>query len=334
MCLRDCGRADIFQRESGNLMGGDARTPGSPVYRDGLLVVHPTKSEWGPGRILDVQGSKVIVYFRDLSAADPESAVRTLDTKVVSLAPALLQSDPFLDHLPPYVDGKFQRPIKQRVTLQEGIDKFGAHYPLFFDDPAYIGDAKTGERTYKWLAHELFERTLGAGQLEKLLSAGQLDEVRKRALSVQRSTNFLARFEAAAFSEGLQDEPAARRYFEALLKALEEPSVDEDVFSTYLRAVDGLPSAGKTSPAKWTVATVLPYLADPDRFILLKPEVTQDCAARLTFDINYRPELNWLTYSKVLDMSRSLLEILRRYGARDFIDVQSFIWLIGAGWND
>jgi len=65
--------------------------------------------------------------------------------------------------------------------------------------------------------------------------------------------------------------------------------------------------------------------------MFLKPEVTQDCAARLIFELNYRPQLNWLTYAKLLEMSRYLLQVLRPLGARDFIDIQSFIWLIGGG---
>ena len=32
-------------------------------------------------------------------------------------------------------------------------------------------------------------------------------------------------------------------------------------------------------------------------------------------------------------MSNRMLAILQPYGARDFIDVQSFIWVIGGGWE-
>jgi len=50
---------------------------------------------------------------------------------------------------------------------------------------------------------------------------------------------------------------------------------------------------------------------------------------RLNFGLNYRSELNWLTYKSLLTMSELLLTRLRPHGARDFMDVQSFIWLIG-----
>ncbi len=69
-------------------------------YHEGLVVLHPRKPEWGPGRVLAVQGSRVTVYFRDLPGDHPEDAVRTIDTTFVSLNSADNQSDPFLDNLP------------------------------------------------------------------------------------------------------------------------------------------------------------------------------------------------------------------------------------------
>lgn len=309
--------------------------PTSGDYAPGVFVVHPNMPLWGPGRVLAVDGTKVTVYFRDVPGDQPEDAVRTIDTRYVRLARSESQSEPFLDNLPPYAGGKFQRPPKKRVTLQEGIEKFRSRCPLFFDDPGYLGDLKSGERTYKWAAHQQFEKTLGGDQLEVLLRQDRIDELRDRALGVEGRLNLLAVFEKAAFRDGLRDDAAARRYFEALLLILKAPAIARESFEAYLTAVDRLPSeAGKTSPAKWTVATVLPYIAQPDRFMFLKPEVTQDCANRLTFELNYRPQLNWLTYAKLLEMSGHLLETLRPYGARDFIDVQSFIWMVGGGWEN
>jgi hypothetical protein len=215
------------------------------------------------------------------------------------------------------------------VTLEQGITKFRSLFPLFFQDPAYIGDLKTGERAYKWAAHELFDSTLGNGRLGALLAAGALDEVRQRALAVEGRTNLLAVFEKAALRDALRSDAAAKRYFDCLKALLDGAVIEPGRFTEYLAAVEDLPSGGRTSPAKWTVATILPYLAQPHRFMFLKPEVTQDCAARLTFDLAYRTELAWKTYSRLLTMSASLLDLLRPYGAVDFIDVQSFIWVIG-----
>jgi hypothetical protein len=303
-------------------------------YGVGFLVTHPRRPEWGPGRILEVRGLKVTVYFRDLRGDDPREAVKTIDTGSVRLPLAEAQADPFLDNLPPYVDGKFEQPVKKRVTLSEGLEKFRSLFPLYFGDPAYIGDLKAGERAYKWAAHQQFVDTLGSGQLRQLLKDGAVEELRRRALAVEGRVNLLPVFEKAAFRDGLKDDSSATFYFESLAQVLETSSLDQASFESYLEAVDRLPSAeGKTTPAKWTVATILPYLADPGRFMFLKPTVTQDCAARLTFDLKYAPQLNWPTYAQLIKMSKMLLDTLRQYGARDFIDVQSFIWVIGKSWD-
>ena len=297
------------------------------------LVLHSRLPQWGPGRVLAIDGTKVTVYFRDIPGDDPEAALKILDTRHISLDRSPSQSDPFLDNLPPFQNCKFQRPLRKRVTLEQGLDRFRRHYPLSFEDPAYIGDFKSGERRYKLAAHELWMSSLGDGQLESLLASNAIDELRSRSLAVESKLNVLAVFEKAALREGLRDGSAAHCFFTSLQAVLSSQGPKQDTFESYLRSVDALPSEGKTSPAKWTVATVLPFIAQPDRFMSLKPTVTQDCAIGLMFDLQYSPEPNWRTYAKLMEMSTFLLENLRPYGARDFIDVQSFVWLVGAGFD-
>jgi hypothetical protein len=307
-------------------------TDAKRAYEVGRLVLH---MELGLGRILLMEGPKATVYFRDLAGASPEEAIRKINTSVVPLPDAPTQSDPILDNLPPYANGKFQRTVRRRVTLDEGIEKFRSHYPLFFEDRDYVGDVKKGERVYKWTAHELFLRELGEGKLGRLISEGRLGDARRQALAVEGRLKLLTIFEKAAFHDALKDDAAAKLYLEALDSILAAPHVEQKSFERYLDVVAGLPSKeGKTSPDKWTIATILPFLAKPSQFMFLKPGVTQDCAARLMFDLQYTTQLNWTTYAKVLEMSEYLLDVLRPYGARDFIDVQSFIWLIGAAWKD
>jgi len=166
------------------------------------------------------------------------------------------------------------------------------------------------------------------------LATGRLDEARKNALAVEGKINLLSVFEKSSFRDALRDDNAALDYFQALDSILTNPAIEKESFTRYLDVVANLPSEeGKWSPAKWTIATLLPFIAEPARFMFLKPEVTQDCAARLTFDLAYDTALNWESYSKLLEMSSYLLEVLQPYGARDFIGVQSFIWLIGSGWK-
>jgi hypothetical protein len=58
----------------------------------------------------------------------------------------------------------------------------------------------------------------------------------------------------------------------------------------YFAAVRDLSWVASKSSPSWPVATILPYLADPSRFMLLKPEVTRQAAERYPFDLMYDPE--------------------------------------------
>ena len=60
----------------------------------------------------------------------------------------------------------------------------------------------------------------------------------------------------------------------------------------------------------------------------LKPTAVCDCALRLNFDLRYTSELNWETYTRLLKMAGILFDRLEPLGARDLIDIQSFIWVI------
>jgi hypothetical protein len=61
--------------------------------------------------------------------------------------------------------------------------------------------------------------------------------------------------------------------------------------------------------------------------MFLKPEITREAEARLGFHLSYQAQPNWQTYRKLLELGRLLMEQLRPLGARDLIDVQSFMWI-------
>ncbi len=77
--------------------------------------------------------------------------------------------------------------------------------------------------------------------------------------------------------------------------------------------------------AKWTIITYFLFFAFPDEHMFTKPVVTQEAAETCAFELNYCPDINWLTYKCLLDFSRYLLVELSNLKKRDMIDVQSFI---------
>lgn len=91
-------------------------------------------------------------------------------------------------------------------------------------------------------------------------------------------------------------------------------------------ALEALPQP-KGRVATWPIATLLLFFAQPDRHMFLKPGIAQQAEERLGFHLNYQPTPNWRTYAQLLSLSEVLFEQLKPLGARDYIDVQSFMWI-------
>ena len=133
-----------------------------------------------------------------------------------------------------------------------------------------------------------------------------------------------------ALSDALKNEQAAMSYFSALFYVCERDKVDKEAYQALIMAVNELPAEeGRARVSTWPVLTQFPYIARPDCHMLLKPEVTKACAERMVFDLAYSPRLNWGTYSQLLKLADRLFEELKPMGAKDYIDVQSYIWVIG-----
>ena len=122
------------------------------------------------------------------------------------------------------------------------------------------------------------------------------------------------------------------RRYKSLADLLEAKEINEGVYQPYADAVCRLP-AERGRVASWPVATVLPFLAQPDRHILLKPEITKQVADSLGFELNYRPEPNWRTYRSLLQMAEIYKQKLAPLKPRDLIDVQSFFWVACGGYD-
>lgn len=62
-----------------------------------------------------------------------------------------------------------------------------------------------------------------------------------------------------------------------------------------------------------------------------KPTVTQDFAQRIghPFQYVYDPEITERVYMSLMDLAEHTLAATRRLGAEDYIDVQSFIYVVG-----
>jgi len=297
-----------------------------PPYSIGMTVEHPKRPQWGPGRILDINGEKLVVYFRDLPETKAGDAVKTINPAVVPLRVAESQADPQLDNLPAYKNGRFAAK-KRRMTFEQALEFFRGQFPLLFKDPGYLSDPTIQERSYKIEAGDLFNQTLGREEIERLLASEEFEELRQRASKVLGKLNLLSTFERLALEDGLKSGAAARGFFQALMGVLEAETVSQDSYGRLIGAVERLP-VKRSRTATWPILTLFPFIAQPERHMFLKPDSVKRFADHIAFDLQYRTALNWTTYSKLIEMSGWLFERLKPYGARDSIDVQSFIWVV------
>lgn len=150
--------------------------------------------------IVTAVGVLSIIVFRD--TGDREAKVIRVD--LIQLIPAPDQHDDYLDNLPPprREGERFVLPAT-RITFDAAIQEFKRQFPAGFEDSRYIGDLRSGERLYKWRAHETWVSSLGGAQLRALLGS-DLREAVRRALHCVGQVNLLFTTESAALRDDIQ----------------------------------------------------------------------------------------------------------------------------------
>ncbi|MFN3166142.1 MAG: hypothetical protein ACE37H_03655 [Phycisphaeraceae bacterium] len=305
----------------------------SKLHR-GMLVLHPNKPGWGPGKIVKLGLGVAHVFWRDL----PERAAKPIRLDYVELIPAADQHDDILSNLPPFVeeDGRLVLPGiasgRLRVTVKQAIEKLLEHYPLGFQDPAYYGDQKGGERAYKLAAHQKFSELLGGRKFRDLLDTSP-ELVIHHLKECLKDLNLLFPNEQMALFDAYKDFDRTLPFLRSLCELLEAEGADETSYSKYLEGFESLPVI-KGRVHTWPVATIYPYIAQPEIHIFLKPKVTQCAAEILGFNLHYKSNPNWQTYSSLLTMAETYRKQLAALKPKDMIDMQSFFWITCGGYDE
>lgn len=295
------------------------------IYERGERLKHGTKPEWGLGEVLNDQlGEHVQVIFEDAGLKKfkvgmaPFVKVTGEESKSEYLS-ALVKR-----HLHPkgkaksWTDG----PV---VPFTRVVEDFLRHFPRGFKDPLYSEQ----ERDYKLKAHAFALEKLDRDEMQTLSGAADYSEICNRGRSLLNKTNLLSLYEKLWLRKGL-DTPGRKQLFaQSLTALLYGREADKERFEAFVRALREL------GALKWPTATYFLAMRFPDRHIFVKPEVTKYIARVLQVDIEYTPEVTWLTYSRVLQLAQTLVSRLTAHDSdglapRDMIDVQSFIWVAGS----
>jgi hypothetical protein len=284
------------------------------MFKKGDRVRHQGQPGWDLGQVLeDSAGGKVKVHF--VGAGEKQISLTHVQLEKVEGAEA---RHPLLDNL------RAKKTVRgaNSGTLLDLIYKFQQMYPDGepFSTEAYLVD----ERRYKLEAHAEMRNQLNREEISRLLDDHAYDEICDRARRVINKTNLINQYESMDLNDALKTDDNRKLFSESLSALLYGDGEKEPRFNVF---ADCLMEMGA---AKWTLATYFSFIHYPEKEMFMKPVATQDAASACGFELNYRPELNWLTYRCLVDFAQYLKQELLKAGfaPRDMIDVQSFIWCV------
>lgn len=277
-------------------------------YRKGDKVRHPIKDDWGLGKVLaNSNGEKVEVFFVD-------AGEKTILLKYVE--PIKVKGDESnhfgLDNLKATVSTsgiKYQR----FATLTE---RFLETYPDGFQNEKFVGD----ERLKKVRAHELALDLLPKDRFAELVGAADYAEITARVLKILNATTLILPNERLSLKNGLAEATAQEMFAKALNSLLYSDEPLKDRFERFAEVLDFV-GAGK-----WTLATYFLFIFYPEKHMFVKPKLMQQSADLCRFELNYKAQLNWLTYESVMSFSEYVSAELSELNPKNMMDVKDFIW--------
>lgn len=203
--------------------------------------------------------------------------------------------------------------------------KFLRYFKNGFRDETYFD----WERAYKEDAHRQWLEVLDRPKFKKLLAAKKEREIAAHAVRIEARTNLVFSFEKMALRDAIRSPAGAGLFARSLYDFLHGAKSDQDRFENWCQAVARLPQR-QTRVLTWPLVTVWGFIAQPDRHIFVKPNVTRRAAEAYRYNLSYESKPSWLVYLSVLDFAKTIRRDHRDLRPRDMIDLQSFIWVQGS----
>lgn len=203
--------------------------------------------------------------------------------------------------------------------------KFLHYFKKGFADATYIA----WERQYKLDAHFQFQQELNKQEYERKLLAKKFSEIALTAVRIESRTNLLFSFEKMALRDAVKPAPGAKAFAEGLFHYVYGKESLAERFGHFSKVINSLPRK-QTRVHTWPLQTVFGFLANPQEHIFLKPRVTQTAAEKYHFDFQYKSKPNWETYKSLLDFAEQVRKDNPDLKPQDYIDLQSFIWVLGS----
>ena len=281
--------------------------------KKGSRVRHATKTEWGVGQLLEDANSQSFHVF--FEGAGEKFLTATAADKLIWVNGAEAQSA-LLNNLYLPANGK-SRPMR---TIAEAKARLLEIYP----GGLHGQKMKDHERDYKDRLSALARQWYSPDGLQSALTEGRYADVVQLAYQLVKCSdnNLPATFEKMAFANAVKDHSRPKAFAEAFCAWVLPEQPSQEAFDAFAQELDHM------GCAKWPLLTAYRFLPHPEVDVLIKPTNLANAAEVARFEINYRPELNWLTYSTVMTFYGYVKQQIADLQPRDMIDVQNFIWCI------
>ena len=282
------------------------------ILKKDQYVMNERIPDWGIGKVIDITNQdRAKVFFE-------YGGYRTFVRKKNSLTEVShseVNVDSFVHINSNTMDEEKKILYKDLLTLQK---YFLQEFPAGFNDKKY----HDSERDYKDEGHAFAIETLDQKSFEKYLHAEDYGEITILVLKVVNKLNLLFPNEKTALKDGLKEEENQKRFAQSLYGLLYGTDEFKDRFWDWIRTLAAI------GADKWTIATYFLFIVYPDKYMFVKPTITQTAADMNAYPIAYTPSLNWNTYNKILKFSEYLKQGIHKLEPKDMIDVQSFMWCI------
>jgi len=276
------------------------------LLKKDLYVKNPKKEDWGVGKVIEnISGNIFNIFFINVGFKKFDKRNNPLvETSEV------IENDIFLNLTDEHND--------MFTTISELEKHFLQNYENGFNGKKY----KDRERIYKDEAHNLAIELLGQNKFKELLDTEQYQEISLRALKIINKTNLIFPNEKMSFKDGLKEDLKIKQFSNLLFELLyssEKEQLNFEKWITFLESIEA---------NKWTIASYFQFLIHPNKYIFIKPTITQEIAKISAYDIKYTPKLNWNTFNKVQKFSKYFKNNIQSLNPKDMIDVQSFMWCV------
>ncbi len=203
--------------------------------------------------------------------------------------------------------------------------KFLRIFPSGFRDETYLA----WERDYKWDAHCRWDTLLNQKEYRSLLRQRDYSRIAAHAVAIEARTNLIFSFEKMALRDAVKSGAGAHAFAEGLYDFLHGPGTVERRFARWCGVVADLPRK-QTRVLTWPIVTVFGFIAQPDRHIFLKPNVTRTAARRYGYPFQYGSRPAWEVYADLLAFAGVVRKDIADLQPKDMIDIQSFLWVLGS----